>query len=140
MIDNTIVNNIRAEIAEKAAASDIFGAVYAYPKATLAKYPAVVVMPSDNEADYGSQSNDKLTFGFTLAVYFPLKKEADYEKAELAIGEAVGELLKIFSVKGVLETCLWVEPVPSVWGVIDGDTPYRYAQVSLKCVTYPLTG
>ena len=140
-IDKDIANDIRLAIAAKIEADGdgIFPAVYAFPKATLEKYPAVVVMPSENASDYGSTAEDKITFAFNLYVYYPIKKESEYEKAELAIGEAVGKLLEIFSPRSSLESvCLWVEPVPSIWGVTDGEVPYRYAQVTLRCITYPV--
>lgn len=144
-IDKDIANDIREAIAAKIEAESgvggtgIIPAVYAYPKATLEKYPAAVVIPSENLADYGSTVEDKLTFAFDVVIYYPIPKEAGYEKAELAVGEAVGEILRVFSPRSSLEdVCLWVEPVPSVWGVTDGDIPYRYAQVALKCVTYPV--
>lgn len=146
-ISKDIANNIRLAIAARVVAesgdagTEIFptDAVYAFPKTTLKGYPAAVVIPSENMAEYGSTAENKLTFSFNIYVYYPIKEEEDYEQAELAIGEAIGELLRIFSEPGALtDVCLWVRPTPSVWGVTDGDTPYRYAQVNLQCVTYPV--
>lgn len=140
MITKDIVNDIRAEIAAKIASDaddEVIGAVYAYPKSTLNKFPGVVVMPSENSADYGSTATDRLTFAFNLNIYFPIQKEAEYEGAELAIGQAVGEMLRIFSAKNALATVDWVEPVPSVWGEATvGEAVFRTAQVILRCVKY----
>lgn len=140
MIDKDIANNIRAEIAATIVSdSTIFGEVSAFPKVTFADYPAVVVMPSENLADWGSSANDKLTFVFTLHVFYPAQSEGDQEKTELAVGEAVGELLRIFSQKGKLTTCLWVQPVPSAWGTETiGEAVLRTALVTLSCITYPV--
>lgn len=142
-ITKDIVNDIRAEIAAKiTAGSTLFanGAIYAYPKSTLAGYPAVMVMPSENEADYSSTSDDKLTFGFKLHVFYQMQAETEQETAEEAIGECVGDLLRIFSAKNVLSTVDWVHPVPSIWGELQvGEAVYRTAEITLRCVKFVTT-
>lgn len=137
-VTKDIVNTIRAEIAAKIEAdSELFSAVYPWPKATLEGFPAVIVMPSENEADYGSTESRQLTFTFNLNVYYPTTKEDEYEKTELAIGECVGELLRIFLVKHPLESCDWVTPIPSIWGETTvGEATFRTAQVILRCVKH----
>jgi hypothetical protein len=140
MISNDIVNNIRDEIAAKITAnSTLFGSVYAYPRTTLDGFPSVFVMPSENLADYGSTAENRFTFVFTLHVYYPITKESEQEQSERAVGRAVGELLRIFSQRGILDSCLWVQPIPTVWGDETlGEAVYRTALVTLRCVTYPL--
>lgn len=137
-VTKDIVNDIRAEIAEKIESdSDLFSAVYPWPKATLEGFPAVIVMPSENDADYGSTNSRHLEFTFNLTVYYPTNKEDEYEKTELAVGECVGDLLKIFLTKHPLTTCDWVTPIPSVWGeTVVGEATFRTAQVILKCVKH----
>lgn len=140
MINKNTINEIREEIAAKIEADGdptVIGAVYAFPKATLAKFPGVVVMPSENMADYSSTSDDKMTFAFNLNIYYPFKKESEYEAAETGIGQAVGELLRLFMPKNALTTCDWIEPVPSVWGEATvGEAVFRTAQVILRCVKH----
>lgn len=137
-ITKDIVNDIREEIASVITSdSTIFKAVYGFPQAKLEGYPAVIVMPSENLADYGSTTQDRFTFAFSLIVYYPIPKQDGYEKAEIAIGEGVGELLRIFSARRPLTTCDWVEPAPSVWGeTAVGDQPYRTATITLRCIKY----
>ncbi len=137
-IDKDIVNDIRAEIGSVTQSeSEIFGAVYPYPKATLEAYPALIIMPSENISDYGSTQSNRIAFAFNLIVYYPVADEAAYEQAELALGEAVGELLRIFSTRNPLTTCDWVEPMPSVWGdTTVGDGTFRTAMVTLRCIKY----
>lgn len=137
-VTKDIVNDLRAEIAEKIEDdSELFSAVYPWPKATLEGFPAVIVMPSENEADYGSTSTRELTFVFNLTVYYPTTKESEYEKTELAVGECVGELLRIFLVKHPLTKCDWVTPIPSIWGETTvGEATFRTAQVILRCVKH----
>lgn len=137
-ITKDIINDIRTEIGQVIEnGSTIFQAVYDYPKATLAGYPAVIVMPSENLSDYGSTATDRFTFSFVLIVYYPTRDESDYEKTELAVGEAVGDLLRLFCVRRPLTTCDWVEPVPSVWGdTVVGEVPFRTATITLRCIKY----
>lgn len=140
MITKDTINNIRAEIAsviEAVVGDGVIGVVYAFPKSTLSKYPGVVVMPSENSADYSSTGDDRMTFGFNLNIYYPVKTEAEYEAAETAIGEAVAELIRLFTPRNALTTCDWVDPVPSVWGEATvGEAVFRTAQVTLRCVKY----
>lgn len=135
-ITKDIVNDIRAEIAAKIESdSDLFAAVYPWPKATLEGFPAVIVMPSENDSDYEENDSRKLTFTFNLTIYYPTTKESEYEKTELAVGECVGELLRIFLVKHPLTTCEWVIPIPSIWGETTvGEATFRTAQVILRCL------
>ena len=132
------VNNIRAEIASVIESeSDLFQAVYPWPKATLEGFPAVIVMPSENSSEYNSTSDRKMLFSFDLNVYYPTTNESGYEKTELAIGECVGDLLAIFCKRHPLTTCDWVTPVPSIWGETQvGEATYRTAKVILQCVMH----
>lgn len=134
-VTKDIVNDIRAEIAALIEAqSTLFEAVYPWPKATLEGFPAVIIMPSENDSDYGSTNSREIAFTFHLNVFYPTTKETEYEKTELAVGECVGELLRIFLVKHPLTTCDWVEPVPSIWGeTVVGEATFRTAQVILRC-------
>lgn len=134
-ITKDTINDIREEIATKIEAeSDLFESVYPHPKATIEGFPSVIVMPSENGAEYGSTTTREMTFSFHLNVYYPVPKEASYEKAEVAVGECVADLLRIFLTKRVLTTVDWVVPVPSVWGETTvGEATFRTAQVILQC-------
>jgi hypothetical protein len=138
MIDKDIVNDIREEIAAKIGAdSTLFQSVYAVPRTTLAGFPSVVVVPSENEADWGSTTTDRMIFAFHLNVYYPVHDESEYAKAEEAVGECVGDLLRIFSQKNILTTAEWVLPVPSRWETTTiGEGAYRTAQIVLRCVKH----
>jgi len=133
-------NDIREEVAAVITAeSTLFKAVYGFPQAKLAGYPAIIVMPSENLSDYSSTSDNRLAFAFQLIMYYPIPNQTAYEKAEIAIGECVADLLRIFSTKSPrpLTTCDWVEPAPSVWGeTAVSDQPYRTATMTLRCIKY----
>lgn len=97
-------------------------------------YPAAVVTPSENLADYQSTLNDRLTFAFTVRLYYPMKDEDSQEAAELALEAALDEMLDIFKSRDVLGTAAdWVEPVPSVWEYEERKNGvFRIATITLK--------
>ncbi len=112
----------------------------AYPtyRSTFDGFPAAVVTPSENEADYSSGQSDRRAYVFTVTVYYPLPSESEAEATDHALGETIDELIELFSNRGALGTvCDWVEPVPSVWQDVEqGDTPYRTGELTLRCVKY----
>lgn len=110
---------------------------YRSPRSTFSGFPAAVVEPSDNEADYSSTADDKRTYAFKIRVYYPIKDESDYDTAETALEEALDEMLDAFSARGALGTaCEWVKPVPSVWQYEErSEGVYRMAELTLRCVT-----
>lgn len=144
MINNQIANDLRAAIAAMIPTGDgeVFKFASAWPisEEEVQGYPAVIVTPSENQADYGSTAENKLSFVFDLMIYYPILAD-DREKTERAIGTAMGELLKIFSQKAGVPGTIYTRPVPSVWGEEPGAArPYRTCRVILTCVTYPLVG
>ena len=112
--------------------------VYGYDKMTLEGMPAIVIVPSDNEADYGSTSNDRIVFAFKVRVYYERTKEDEQGNAEVAIEEVVDQILDTFRERDVLgDVCDWLEPAPSVWGYEErGETLYRMAEITLRCIKY----
>jgi len=112
--------------------------VYDYEASTFDKFPAVVVAPSENQADYGDTAKDKDTFVFKLRAYFMVKDEADHPRAERALEAVVDQLLTLFRQRDVLGTsCDWLTPAPSVWQYeIRGEAIYRMAEITLKAIKY----
>jgi hypothetical protein len=112
----------------------------AYPtdRSTFSGFPAAVVSPSENEADYSSTADDRRVYAFKVRVYYPIKNESDYETAESAMEDALDEMLDAFTERGVLgSACEWVKPVPSVWVYEErGEAIYRMAELTLKCIKY----
>jgi hypothetical protein len=109
---------------------------YRTDRSTLDGFPAAVVSPSENEADYHSTASDRLTYGFKIRVYYPIKDESNQEAAELALEEALDEMLDAFMTRGALgSACDWIFPVPSVWQYEErADGTYRMAELTLRCV------
>ena len=133
--------NIRATIKAKIVADCDkvqTGCVYSYDKMTLEGMPAVVIIPSDNEADYGSTSKDRAVFVFKIRAYYERTEEDEQGNAEIALEEVVDQLLEEFRERDVLgSVCDWVEPIPSIWYYEKRkETVYRVAEITLRCVKY----
>lgn len=144
-LENTLVNDIREALAAAIPAGEesVFGSVYAYPTSEPSGWPAAVVVTSDHEADWASTATDRFTFGFAIQVMFPMASEEDMAKAEKAVGLGVGEILRVFSAKGVLRDAGvdWVIPVPGQWtDAALGEGVVRLAEISIRCVVYAPTG
>jgi len=118
--------------------ADTIQEVYSYERSTFGGFPAVVIAPSDNEAEYGSTTNDKLTFVFKIKIYNEVAKEAEHEEAEEVMEGAVDELLSLFLGRGVLgSACEWVTPVPGTWYYEErANGLYRVAELTIKCVKH----
>lgn len=111
---------------------------YRTDRSTLEGFPAAVVSPSENEADYSSTADDRRVYAFKIRVYYPIKDESEQDEADLALEEALDEMIDAFSRRNVLGTaCEWVMPIPSVWQYEErGDGLYRMAELTLRCVKY----
>jgi hypothetical protein len=111
---------------------------YRTDRATFEGAPAAVVSPSENEADYASTGADKRVYAFKVRVYYPFKTETEQDAADIALEEALDEMLDAFSTRGVLgDACDWVAPVPSVWQYEErGDGTYRMAELTLRCIVH----
>jgi len=134
----TDFKDIRAAIVAKVDELTKVQKTYGYDPSTIEGIPAVIVSPSDNEADYGSTSNDRIVFVFKLRAYYTIEKESEEDEAETALEEVVDEILTAFKERNVLgSACDWVEPAPSIWEYESrGEAVYRVAELTLRCVKY----
>jgi hypothetical protein len=115
---------------------------YSTPRSLLDGYPAAVVEPSENQADWGSTSTDRRVYVFRVTVYYPMKDQDSEEASELALEKALDEIVDTFSKRNILGSAAdWVEPVPGAWAYEErGETMYRIGTVTLRCITYvPVT-
>jgi hypothetical protein len=137
----TNFKDIRADIKEAVetltGANGKVQAVYAYDRSTFSGFPAVIISPSENSADYANTESDKLVFVFKVRAFYPITKESEHESAEIALEGVVDDLLNLFSDRRVIPACDWVEPTPSAWYYEErGEAVYRVAEISLRCRKY----
>jgi hypothetical protein len=131
-IRTAIINKLNSDAVTK------IQVAYRTDRSTLEGFPAAVVSPSDNAADWSSTDKDRRTYAFKIRVYYPIKKEAEQDTGEIALEEALDELLSVFSSHDALgDACDWIEPVPSVWAYEErSEGVYRMAELSLRCIVY----
>lgn len=134
----TDFKTIKTAIVAKVATLENVQESYGYDKSTLEGYPAAIISPSDNEADYGSSTKDRIVFVFKIRLYYLFKEEGEAEEAETALETVVDEVLSAFRERNVLgSACDWVEPTPSIWEYeVRGEAVYRVAEITLNCIKY----
>lgn len=134
----TNFKDIRAAIVEVVGEMSSVQEAYGYEKSTFEGFPAVVIVPTDNESDYATQQNDRIRFVFKIRAYYPIPDETKHAAAEAALEAVMDEMLDSFRARGVLGTaCDWVEPAPSKWEYEErGEAVYRVAELTLGCVKY----
>lgn len=113
-------------------------AAYRTDRSEISAYPAALVIPSDNEAEYHETSpgSNRDIFNFTIRILYPFVE--GQETADLALEAAVDELLELFHSRNVLgSVCDWVTPVPSTWGYQDRPNgTFRVAELRIKAVKH----
>lgn len=119
-------------------ASEKVAVAYRTDRSTLDQFPAAIVAPAENEADYHQTApqNNREVYVFTIRLHYPFTEGQD--TADIALEEALDELLDIFRDRTALGNAAdWIEPVPSVWGYQDrGNGIMRVAEMKLRAVKY----
>jgi len=113
MIGDTIANNV-ASVNETHS--------YSIPVADLDSWPAVYIVPGNNEAEYASTAQDKHTYLFTVLGFYRVGQES-YEDAEKAVGDTISDLINHLTDDGWIDRSIAesAEPVPSEWRSFDNE-------------------
>ena len=111
---------------------------YKADQSEFSGFPAAVVAPSDNAAEFGSTARDKFTMTFNVRIYYPIKDKTKQEEADLALEKAVDEMIDIFKSRDAIGVaCDWVRPIPSSWEYEErGSGIMRVAIVKIECVKH----
>lgn len=111
---------------------------YRTDRSEIDKYPAALVIPSENEADYlqTAPATNKETYVFTIRLLYPFVDGQD--AADIALEKALDELIAIFRNRRILGSAAdWVAPVPSRWGYQDrGDGKYRVGELTIRAIKF----
>ena len=114
------------------------------PKIKFSGYPAAHIVPSDNESDYETTTENVRTYAFILRVFYETK-QTSLENAFSALEELVDSILDLFDQedqKGASDrtvgvslparyTFLNIWATPSSWGEVPGEQLIM-AQMSVK--------
>ena len=114
------------------------------PKIKFAGYPAVHIVPSDNEADYETTTENVRTYAFNLRIFYETK-QTSIEDAYSALEEVIDSVMDLFDQedqKGSSDRTVGVDlparytflniwAVPSFWGEVVGEELIM-AQISVR--------
>lgn len=97
---------------------------HAYSKkvADLDSWPAVYIVPGNNEAEYASTSQDKHTYNLTVIGFYKQGQET-FEEAEKAVGDTISELVNMLTKDDWIDRDYFesAEPVTSEYQAFDED-------------------
>ena len=133
-------STIRQAIIDKLNSEEVSKVEVAYrtDRSQIDGYPAAIVAPNEHEADYHqtSPASNREVYIFTIRLLYPFTE--GQETADLALEEALDELIAVFRDRSVLGAAAdWVAPVPGVWGYQDrGDGVYRVAELKIRAIKY----
>lgn len=115
--------------------------VYDFEPSDLEGTPIATIVPSGNDSDYATTTENERIYAFTIRLYAKrLSGEENERNSELAMRELVDSVLddldKNHRLTGLsLNTgyCyLYLEATPSSWIYIIGENGYRIAELSLR--------
>lgn len=128
---------IKAKIVAIAAANSKVNLAVDYDKPTFEKTPAVMVVPSGNEADFATAVHNRRNYAFTVTILVPYDPQGA-DDAESTLVDVVDSLLAAFDADITLTaSCLMMSAAPSAWGFQERERVYRVATINLKCMTQP---
>lgn len=121
-----------------------------YEKSSFSSFPAVTVVPADEESEFEANAERRRIYAFTIRMY----QEMFSQQQELAPGlketdrilrAVVDDVVAIFdkpvnarfsgNADSTAQKVIMVEPVPSSWGY-DTERNYRVATIILKVHVY----
>lgn len=96
--------------------------------------PFAAIIPSGNESDYLSTSENKRQYGFVIRIFVERKSRTP-AVAETVLRGAVDALINAFDQDYTLTgTVLGCRATPSKWGYIIADKEYRTADINISCM------
>lgn len=104
---------------------------------TINQDPFAVVVPSENESEYATSTENKRVYGFSIAVFVE-RASRGVAESELLLTRIVDRLLNSFdtdptlSVNGVILT----KAAPSGWSYVLSDKEYRMAEIKLGVMVW----
>lgn len=114
--------------------------VYNFEASNFEGSPCATLVPSSNESEYHSTTENERVYGFTLRLY-GIRKSGNSEElsAEAAMRELVDTVINNLDSNHRLPgletqagyTYLWMEAAPSRWGYAGAENNYRVAEISV---------
>lgn len=97
--------------------------------------PFAVVIPSGNENEYISTSENRRTYAFIVRIFVE-RKSRGVQAAEQVLEDIVDDLIDAYDLDyGLTGSALLVEAAPSRWGYVLGEKEYRTADIIVRVKT-----
>lgn len=129
-----------AIIAKLNAQTSYFGTagdqVYGYEPEVenVIKDPFAVVIPSGNENDYNSSTENRRMYAYTVRIF--VQRDGRAAAAEALLTDMVAALIDAFDQDYTLGgTVLYLTAAPSAWGYLQREKEYRSAEIKLVAKT-----
>lgn len=122
------------------------GSVYDYEVEEFGKLPAITILPSPDEADYRSTSDNERIYAFAVQIWVDRGGQREAADAENALRDLVDALQRMFDKYYTLNasspgnalviptgyTMVMVEAAPSSWFYSQREKFYRGAEIKVK--------
>jgi len=118
--------------------------VHNYEKSQFRGYPAITVVPSENESDFEATQERQRVYAFRIRAYVESGSDAHEatgegtKEADRILRAVMDDIVNEFDKPANARLngqVLFIEPVPSIWEY-DSDRGLRYAEIILKTHTY----
>ena len=115
--------------------------VYTYEAGKFMGDPVAVIVPSSNEGDYETGSENVRIYAFTITLFVKRTTPRTPETAEVVMRELISSVIDNFDRDYILSglvvptgyTFINVFASPSAWGYSGGEDEYRVCDINLKC-------
>ncbi len=114
---------------------------YNYEASNIEGTPALTLIPSGNESDYSSTTENIRVYGFVLRLYVDRKSgNTEEQTTEKAMRDLVDDVLNRLDANHQLNnipqttgyTFLFMEAAPSRWGYAGRETIQRVAEINIR--------
>lgn len=122
-------------------ANDLIQEVHDFEASELSGSPVAIVIPSGNESDFSSTTENRRTYGFVIRLYVDrLSGNTNERETETTMRELVDTVLddldKDYQLSGLdVNTgycLLWSSASPSAWGYAGRENIYRVAEITVS--------
>lgn len=138
--------NLKTKIQAILAANSLLQSIYLYEAKEFGGDPVATLVPSNNESDYRTTTNNARIYAFRLQLWVKRAEPRDDEEAEEVLTDLLDTILDDFDKYYTLGTgspgdalvlptgytMIMLEALPSAWFYSERETLYRGAEIILR--------
>lgn len=132
------------KLKSKLTANTLIQEVYDYVESNFNGDPVAIIVPSDNEGDYHSTTENTRIYAFKIFLFVSRGNEGGNLSdinSDKAMRQLVDSVLDDFDKDYYLTgftnptgyTLLMIEAVNGAWGYAGADMKYRFAEINIRC-------